>query len=183
MRTRKRLLAALASVLLLAGCSALPLRVPIDPGQYRSGEETFDFGGLEVQSFTLQIPPVPLQFDPPSTRITYAEGKVRAWLSVTTPEGATGDVRVRAYISPSPGGTCSRNQVYADKYRVGEATIPVGTAGEVTFGGVLSSEAVTGVNSGRLCLGIRLAGELSDYVSAVTVRWRIVYIQVGVGIL
>jgi len=170
-------------VLLFAGCSTLPMPVSIDPGQYRSGSESFSFDGIEVRSFNLQLSPIPLLFDPPSTKLTYAEGSISAQLLVTTPENVTGNVQVQAYVAPFSNGTCSSDEVYADKYRIGETTIPVGTAVEVTFSGVLSSEAVEGLNAGQLCLGARAIGDLSGYAPSVTVSWKITYIRVGVGIL
>jgi len=169
--------------LLFAGCSTLPMSVSIDPGQYRSGSETFNLDVWEVQSFNLRLSPIPLLFDPPSTKFTYAEGSISAQLSVTTPENVTGNVQVQAYVAPFSNGTCGPDEVYTDKYRVGETTIPVGTAREVTFSGALSSEAVEGLNAGKLCLGARFIGELSGYASSATVSWKITYIRVGVGIL
>jgi len=188
MQVNKRPLMVLAGVLLLlTGCSALPLPIPVDPGEYRSGQKTYYFGGLRLRSLEADIDPAPLQFDPPSTRLTYARGAVRAKLSVSTPERATGNIQAKAYIAPFSNGSyrsCDPRQVYVEKYRVGETTIPVnGAYNEVAFEGVLSPEAVAGLNEGKLCVGIRVLGEVNDYVSSVTISWQITYIQVGVGIL
>lgn len=174
---------ALAAVLIAGGCSMVPLSFGIDPGDLKSGSQSFDLG-FGVKSLDARISSQELTFTPPSVGLTYAEGLVKAKLSITTPEGIKGNIKVQAYIAPMPStGKCSPNEAYKTTYMIGEVNIPVGVASDVSFKGVLSSEAVSGVNRGALCFGMSFAGNFEDYVSSATVNWNINYIQIGVGVL
>jgi len=181
----RRGLALLVAALILAGCSALPMPVDIDPGELRSGSQQVDLP-LSVKTLDARIAPQLLTFSPPSTKLTYAEGLVRAKVSIVTAERATGSIKVRVYIapaSPRSGGACASSEVYKDQYLIGATTVEVGAQVDASFRGVLSKEAIAGVNEGKVCLGISFTGDFSDYVASATVSWKIDYIQVGVGIL
>lgn len=169
--------------LLLPACSSLQIPVNLDPGQYREGRQSvvLDYA---VRSFDLRLPVVPLVFDPPSPKLTYASLDAALEVTVETSPAVQGRASALLYLAPAgAGGTCDQANTYREAYAFVGTTVPLGAPAPVSFQGTLNPDQLAGLNAGRLCLGVAVALWGEDYFQGLSVAWRFTRLRAGVGIL